>query len=74
MVSGMMSFGVLMMLFGLLILIGVVVLIVWAVIRMSEAGRSRGSGDASARQILDQRYARGEIDGDEYQRTKRELG
>ena len=71
---GMMGFGVLMMLFGLLVLVGIVALIIWAVIQFTGAGRPGGPGGPQARQILDQRYALGEIDQDEYQRIRRELG
>ena len=71
---GMMGFGVLMMLFGLLLLVGIVALIIWAVLRLTGSGRPSSPGGDQARQILGQRYARGEIDQDEYQRIRRELG
>ena len=70
---GMLGFGLLMMLFGLLVVVGIVALIIWAVLRLTGAGRP-GSPGQQARQILDQRFARGEIDQDEYQRIRRELG
>ena len=63
-----------MMLFGLLVLVGIVALLIWAVLHFTGAGRLGGRGGPQARQILDQRYARGEIDHDEYQRIRRELG
>ena len=69
---GMIGFGLLMMLFGLLVLVGIVALIIWAVLHLGGAGRPGSTG--GPRQILDQRYARGEIDQDEYQRIRRELG
>jgi putative membrane protein len=73
---GMMGFGLLMMLFGLLVVLGIVALIVWAVLHFSGAGgQGRGPSDrVSAREILDRRYARGEIDREEYQRIRQELG
>ena len=71
---GMVGFGLLMMLFGLLVVVGIVALIIWAVLHLTGAGRPGRPGGPQARQILDQRYARGEIDQDEYQRIRRELG
>ena len=71
---GMAVFGLLMMLFGLLVVVGIVALIIWAVLHLTGAGRPGGPGGSQARLILDQRYARGEIDQDEYQRIRRELG
>ena len=70
---GMMGFGLLMMLVGLLVVAGVIALGVWAVIYFTGAGRSHGGPDNQARQILDQRYAKGEIGDEEYQRIRREL-
>lgn len=46
---------------------GVIVLIVWAV------GRSAGSRDDRALDILKERFARGEIDRDEFEARRREL-
>lgn len=72
---GMMGFGLLMMFVGLLVLVGLVALAVWAVIYFTgSGGSSRGTSDLQARQILDQRYARGEIGDDDYQRMRRQLG
>ena len=51
----------------------VVAALVWGMVR---AGRRRGrdgTGEASAEEILKERYARGEIDGDEYQARLRDL-
>jgi len=72
---GMMGgFGLLMMMFGLLITVGVVVLIIWAVLHLTRNAGLATTGGSHARQILDQRYARGEIGQEEYQRIRRELG
>ena len=71
---GMMGFGLLMMLVGLLVLVGLVAITVWAVIYFTGSGGSRGTSETLARHILDQRYARGEIGDDEYQRMRRQLG
>ncbi len=54
-------------LFLTLIVIGIVLLL-----RQPAAGDSRG-GEGGARQILDERFARGEIDEEEYQRRRRVL-
>ena len=70
----MMGFGVLMMFIGFLVVVAVVAIAVWAVIYFTGSGRASGSKDGQARQILDQRYARGEIGDEEYKRIRRELG
>lgn len=49
----------------------VIGLVAWAVARFAPADRNRR--DPSAREILDQRYARGELDHEEYIRRRREL-
>lgn len=46
-------------------------LIAWAVARLTPTSDGRGS---DARAILDERYARGELDDDEYRRRRSELG
>jgi putative membrane protein len=56
-----------------LLLIGVVV---WAVVALAGgAGRDRGSGRSSksALEILEERYARGEIDREEFEEKKADL-
>ena len=58
----------------LLIILGVIALVVGLV----RAGGPRGGGDmrgrrSSAREILDERFARGEIDEQEYRARRREL-
>ena len=66
-------YGLFWMLFNLAILVGVVVLIVWTVQKFANSGGGSGSGGnrhsqaLSARDILDQRYARGELNREEYQ-------
>ncbi len=68
MMSGMMGLGWLWMLLVLAFVVGVVV---WAIGRLSPS--DRGTGD-QARRLLDERYARGEIDDDEYARRRDALG
>ena len=57
-----------MLLFWVLVIVGIVALVKW--LRNQNPGTSR----ADARQILDERYARGEIDREEYQRRRQNLG
>lgn len=76
--SGLGSFGLIGGLIGLLlniaILVGIVLLVVWAVKQFSGSnsqGTSAITGitgqSRSAREVLDTRYARGELTRDEYQ-------
>ena len=65
---GMMGMGWLFM----LILVG---LIVWAVIQTTSKSHPRNDDTtATAQRILAERFARGEIDDDEYRRRSDELG
>lgn len=59
-------------LWGLLILIGIVALVVLGVLAATR-GISSNSKTSRAREILDERYARGELDTDEYHERLREL-
>lgn len=60
----------------LLIWVVVIAAVVWIASRSfpsrSGGGDSRAA-DATSKQILDERFARGEIDADEYRRLRREL-
>jgi len=75
------SFGWIGMILGLVITIGVIVglvlLVVWAVRRMSgnstQSASQIGSGQ-SARDIAQARYAKGEISREEYQQILSDLG
>ena len=63
--------------FGILILIGIVVLI-FALVRRGGHGDAGGPGTTArkqetAREVLDRRYAAGEITREEYQRMKEDL-
>ncbi|GGC56435.1 SHOCT domain-containing protein [Hoyosella rhizosphaerae] len=56
--------------------IGLIVLIVWAVVRLTQdrPGRDRGVDyRESPEDILDRRFARGEIDADEYGEARKRL-
>lgn len=66
-------YGLLGMVFNIAILVGMVVLVVWAVQKFTGSGSSGGGGgqqtgqSPTARELLDQRYARGELSREEYQ-------
>jgi putative membrane protein len=66
------GFGLIGLLFNLAILVGIVILIVWAVRRFS-SGTSL-SGGQTPREILQMRYARGEVTRDQYQQILKDLG
>lgn len=65
MMDGFMGFG---MWFGWLVVVAPVAAVVWFAARTA-----RGTTASSARDILDQRYARGEIGRDEYEQKRRDL-
>lgn len=56
-----------MAIFWLLFLVGIVLLIVWAV------NRSRTATGGSAIDVLNRRYAQGEISREEYEQMKRDI-
>ena len=67
-------------LFWLLIVVGAVLIIV-LLVRLAGFGRGKGGSQpvevadrSAARQLLDERYARGELTSDEYQERVRTLG
>jgi len=59
------------LLFNLAIIIGIVILVVWAVKRFTSGSVS--SGSQTPREILQTRYARGEITRDQYQQILQDL-
>ncbi len=67
------AYGLIGMIFDLLLIAGVIVLVVWAVRRFTERGMT-SSGGQSARDILQVRYARGEITREQYQQMLKDLG
>lgn len=64
------------MLGGLLLLIGVIILVVWAVNRLSRTSHAptRDPSRPSANEILRERFARGEITEAEFEQAKKVLG
>lgn len=66
--------GGLWMMWPLLVLIGIVLLgyLAYLLVRHGRWGQPAG-GASSARRILDERYARGEIDDQEYRQRRDEL-
>ena len=66
-----MGFGMLLMLlFWILVILGIAVLIRWLLV---QSPQGRGSRDKSPLEIVQERYARGEIDREEYEQKKRDL-
>ena len=66
-----MGFGmVLMLLFWILVIFGIAVLIRWL---LAQSSPGRGSRDKTPLEIVQKRYARGEIDREEYEQKKRDL-
>ncbi len=70
---GMMGFGLIGLVFNILIIVGVIVLIVWAIRRFSEPGVRPTSGGQTPREIVQARYARGEITREQYQQMLDDL-
>jgi putative membrane protein len=63
--------GFFMILWWVLIIVGIVALVKWMV--ASSGTGSQGGAGSKALDILKERYARGEIDEQEYQKKKRDL-
>ncbi|QIN84440.1 SHOCT domain-containing protein [Rubrobacter tropicus] len=77
MMGGWGAFGWLWMIVALLFWGGLLTLIVWAVMRIFPGARTGGEplerGTQSAEEILRGRFARGEIDAEEYEERRRIL-
>lgn len=67
--------GLIGLIFNLAIVIGIVILMVWAVRRFTSGATNwnQPSGNQSLREILQARYARGEITRDQYQQMLNDL-
>ena len=59
------------LIFNLAIIVGIVILIVWAIKRFTTGGIT--SGGHTPREIVQARYARGEITRDQYQQILQDL-
>jgi uncharacterized membrane protein len=71
---GMMVWGLVSFLLVLLVLFGFVLAVAYAVKRMWGKDSERASGrDDSAQDLLKKRYVRGEINREEFDRTKKEI-
>lgn len=66
--AGFFGMGTMLLLWGALIWLAV-----WAIARVTRTEPSHGVSVESARAILDRRYASGEIDTEEYARTRHTL-
>ncbi len=67
--------GVIGLIFNLLIIVGIVLLVIWAVKRFTGGpiNGNQASGNQSPREILQARYARGEITRDQCQPMLQDL-
>ena len=72
-------FGLFGVLINIAILVGIVVLAVWAIQKFTDSGSGSRAGSQhmshspAARDILDQRYACGELSREEYQEKLRDI-
>jgi len=64
--------GIIMIAFWIAVIVGIVLLIRWLVISTRSAGQRTYQED-SALEILKRRYARGEIEKEEFEQKKRDL-
>lgn len=64
--------GILMIVFWVLILVGLIFLIRW-LIQSTGRDKTTGNGSNRALEILKERYARGEIDKEEFESKKKDL-
>ena len=68
--------GIFMVLWWVLVVVGIVALVKWLMESSALRGRNadRDGAGKTALDILNERYARGEIEQEEFLRKKRELG
>jgi putative membrane protein len=70
------GFGLIGLLFNVAIIVGIVWLVIWAVRRVTGNGSAsyQAGGAQSPREILQVRYARGEITRQQYQQMLKDVG
>jgi putative membrane protein len=73
MMNGMGVFGLVWLLVSLALLVLIVVAVVWLIVRLRADSRAIGARGSGARNELDARYARGEVDRDTYLQMRRDL-
>lgn len=79
--SGMMGYGygmswyghILMLIFWVAVIVGIIFLIRWLVVSSQAGGQVTGHGADTALDILRKRYARGEINKEEFEEKKKDL-
>ena len=74
------GFGLIGLLINVVIIVGIVVLVIWAVRQFGSSGWGSGSSgqqnssfEATPREIVEKRYARGEITREQYQEMLSDL-
>jgi putative membrane protein len=68
------GFGLIGLIINIAIIVGILWLTVWAVRRFTSGTPRWSSGSQTPRDILQVRYARGEITRDQYQEMLKDLG
>jgi putative membrane protein len=62
-----MGFGI--MLFGVIFWVAIIALVLWALVRVLPGLQQQGLGRDPAEEVVRQRFARGEIDAEDYERS-----
>jgi putative membrane protein len=73
MMNGMGVYGVVWLLVSLALLVLIIVAVVWLIARLRGDSTATGARGSRARDELDARYARGEVDRDTYLQMRRDL-